>query len=250
MRKALCLLPLLVLSLSACGETVSEAVKDIKATDGNGFADGKSVSTAAATTDPYEAVKALGPDNIIFVTGDAFTIKAEGNAKAVATLRYKIEDDAIVIGRVKGKWFGEEGKGVTVTITAPTLNSASLAGSGDFTADRMTGDDVEVKIAGSGSLNVANIDAKKLETKIAGSGDAVVSGKVERADFSVLGSGSVDAQKLTATDADVSIAGSGDVRLNATGKVKAKVAGSGDINVTGGATCDSKTMGSGNISCS
>ncbi len=250
MRKTLCLLPLLVLSLSACGDSVSEAVKDIKATDGNGFADGKSISTAAATTDPFEAVKALGPDNIIFVTGDAFTIKAEGNAKAVATLRYKIEDDAIVIGRKKGNWFGEEGKGVTVTITAPTLNSASLAGSGDFTADRMRGDDVEVKIAGSGSLNVANVDAKKLETKIAGSGDAVVSGKVERADFSVLGSGSVDAQKLTATDADVSIAGSGDVRLNATGKVKAKVAGSGDINVTGGATCDSKTMGSGNISCS
>ena len=250
MRKALCLLPLLVLSLSACGETVSEAVKDIKATDGNGFADGKAVSTAAATTDRFEAVKALGPDNIVFVTGDAFTIKAEGNAKAVATLRYKIEDDAIVIGRKKGNWFGEEGKGVTITITAPTLNSASLAGSGDFTADRMTGDDVEVKIAGSGSLNVANVDAKKLETKIAGSGGAVVSGKVERADFTVLGSGSVDAAKLNVTDADVSIAGSGDVRLNATGKVKAKVAGSGDINVTGGATCDSKTMGSGNISCS
>ena len=250
MRKALCLLPLLVLSLSACGESVSEAVKDIKATDGNGFADGKSVSTAAATTDPFEEVKALGPDNIVFVTGDAFTIKAEGNAKAIATLRYKIEDDAIVIGRKKGNWFGEEGKGVTVTITGPTLNSASLAGSGDFTADRMAGDDVEVKIAGSGSLNVANVEAKKLETKIAGSGDAVVSGKVDQADFSVLGSGSVDAQKLTATDADVSIAGSGDVRLNATGKVKAKVAGSGDINVTGGATCDSKTMGSGNINCS
>ncbi|MFN3620037.1 head GIN domain-containing protein [Sphingorhabdus sp.] len=250
MRKALCLLPFLAISLSACGESVSEAVNDIKATEGNGFADGKVISATAATTDPFGSVKALGPDNIVFVTGDTFTIKAEGNAKAVATLRYKIDGDAIVIGREQGKWFGEEGKGVTVTITAPALSSASLAGSGDFTADRMTGDDVEVKIAGSGSLKVANVDAKKLETKIAGSGDAVIAGKVERADFSVLGSGSVDAQSLTAVDADISIAGSGDVRLNATGKVKAKVAGSGDINVTGGATCDSKSMGSGSISCS
>lgn len=250
MRKALCLLPLIALSLSACGESVSEAVNDIKATDGNGFADGKVVSATAAATDAFGAVKALGPDNIVFVTGDTFTIKAEGNDKAVATLRYKIEGDAIVIGGEKGKWFGDEGKGVKVTITAPALSSASLAGSGDFTADRMTGDDVEVKIAGSGSLKVANVEAKKLETKIAGSGDAVISGKVERADFSVLGSGSVDAQSLTAVDADISIAGSGDVRLNATGKVKAKVAGSGDVNVTGGATCDSKSMGSGSISCS
>jgi hypothetical protein len=229
---------------------MSDAVKDIKATESTTFSDGKTVSNVASTTASFNSVKALGPDNIVFVTGDTFTIKAEGNAKAVATLRYKIDDNSIVIGRDKGNWFGEAGEGVTVTITAPALSAASLAGSGDFTADRMTGDDVAVKIAGSGSLNVGSIEAKKLETKIAGSGDAIVSGKVDSADFSVLGSGSIDAQNLTATDADVSIAGSGDVRLNATGKVKAKVAGSGDINVTGGAACDSKSVGSGNITCS
>ena len=250
MRKVFCLLPLLAFSLASCGESVSDAVKDIKSMESNGFADGQTVSSTAATTAAFNSVKALGPDNIIFVTGDAFTIKAQGNAKAVATLRYKIDGDAIVIGRDKGIWFGDEGESVTVTITAPALSSASLAGTGNFTADQMRGDDVEVKIAGSGNLNIANVEAKKLETKIAGSGDAIVSGKVESADFSVAGSGSIDAQKLTTTDADVSIAGSGDVRLNATGKVKAKVAGSGDVNVTGGASCESKSMGSGNISCS
>jgi hypothetical protein len=250
MRKTLCLLPLMALSLVGCGESISDAVPDIQVTNSNGFADGKMVSGTAASTGAFNAVQTLGPDNIIFVTGNSFSIKAEGNAKAVATLRYKIEDDAIIIGREKGNWFGEESKGVTVTITAPTLSAASLAGSGDFTADKMTGDDVEVKIAGSGSLNVANVEAKKLEAQIAGSGGAVISGKAESADFSVLGSGSIDAQKLTVTDAETSIAGSGDVRVNATGKVKAKVAGSGDITVTGGATCESKSMGSGDISCS
>lgn len=250
MRKALSVLPLLVLLLSACGESVSDVVKDIKTTEGISFAEGKTASSSAATTEAFSAVKALGPDNIVFITSDTFTIKADGNSKALATLRYKMDDGAIVIGRKNGNWFGDEGKSLTVTITAPSLLSASLAGSGDFTADQMRGDDVEVKIAGSGSLNVTNIEAKKLVTKIAGSGDAVISGTVERADISVLGSGSVNAQRLTAADADVSIAGSGDVRLNATRNVKAKVAGSGDVNVTGGATCESKSVGSGSISCS
>ena len=250
MRKTISLLPLLILALSGCGESVSEVVEDIKSVESGGFADGKTISTTAATTASFDAVKALGPDNIVFVTGDTFSIMAQGNAKAIATLRYKIDGNAIVIGRDKGNWFGEEGKGVTVTITAPVLTAASLAGSGDFTADRMKGDDVEVKIAGSGSLNVANVEAKKLQTKIAGSGDAVISGKVERADFSVAGSGSISAEKLTTTDAEVSIAGSGDIRLNASGKVEAKVAGSGDVNVTGGASCESKSIGSGSINCS
>lgn len=250
MKSPLIFIPLAALALSACGYSVTDAVEDIKDTDGGGFADGKTISTTAATTGSFKKVKALGPDNIIFVTGDAFTIKAEGNTKAMATLRYKMDDNAIVIGRTKGNWFGEEGNGVTITITAPTLSEASLAGSGDFTADKMTGDEVSVKIAGSGSLKVADVAAKKLETKIAGSGDAMISGKVETADFNVLGSGSIDATKLNATDAEVSIAGSGDVRINATGKVEAKVAGSGDINVAGGAKCSSKSMGSGSVNCS
>ncbi len=250
MLKISLIIPLIALSLPACGYSVSDAVEDVQSHDGNGFADGKSITATAAATATFDKVKALGPDNIIFVTGDAFSIKAEGNAKAVATLRYKMEDNTILIGREKGKWFGDEGKGVTITITAPRLSEASLAGSGDFTADKMTGDDVEVKIAGSGSLNVNAVDAKKLSIKIAGSGDAMIAGTAANVDFSVLGSGSIDAKKLTATDAEVSIAGSGDVQLNATGQVEAKVAGSGDINVTGGAKCTSKSMGSGSISCS
>lgn len=250
MRKITFFLPLAALALTACGYSVSDAVDDIKNADNSAFEDGNAISTTAATTAAFTEVKALGPDNIVFVTSDAFTIKAEGNAKAVATLRYKLEDGTIKIGRTKGNWFGDEGEGVTITITAPKLSAASLAGSGDFTADKMEGDTVKVKIAGSGSLKVAEVAAKTLETKIAGSGDAIISGTAENVDFSVAGSGTINGQKLTTTNAELSIAGSGDVSINATGKVEAKVAGSGDINVTGGATCTSKSMGSGNINCS
>ncbi len=250
MRKITFFLPLAALALTACGYSVSDAVDDIKNADNSAFEDGKTISTTEATTAAFTEVKALGPDNIVFVTGDAFTIKAEGNAKAIATLRYKLEDGTIKIGRTKGNWFGDESEGVTITITAPKLSAASLAGSGDFTADKMEGDTVKVKIAGSGSLNVAEVAAKTLETKIAGSGDAIISGTAENVDFSVAGSGTINGQKLTTTNAEVSIAGSGDISINATGKVEAKVAGSGDINVTGGATCTSKSMGSGNINCS
>ena len=250
MRKIILFLPLAALALPACGYSVSDAIDEVKSSNASGFEDGKTISSTATTTEAFTMVKALGPDNIIFVTGDAFTIKAAGNAKAIGTLRYILDNGAIKIGRIKGNWFGDEGKAVTITITAPKLTAASLAGSGDFTADKMEGDAVEVKIAGSGSLKVAQVVAKTLETKIAGSGDAIIAGTAENVNFSVLGSGSINGQKLTATNAEVSIAGSGDVSINATGKVEAKVAGSGDINVTGGATCASKSMGSGDINCS
>jgi hypothetical protein len=250
MKSPLILLPLAALSLSACGYSVFDAAEDIQKSGSSGFAGGKTISTTAATTGSFTKVNALGPDNIVFVTGDAFSIKADGNAKAIATLRYKMDDGAIVIGRTKGSWFGDEGEGVTITITAPALTEASLAGSGDFTADRMSGDKLVLEIAGSGNLTVADVTGKELESSIAGSGDVKLAGKVERANYEVAGSGTIDAVKLASTNSEVSIAGSGDVSLTATGTVDASVAGSGDITVTGGAKCSSSSTGSGTINCS
>jgi Putative auto-transporter adhesin, head GIN domain len=249
-RSPLFLLPLTALALSACGYSVADAVEDVTHSEDSGFKNGKTVSTSAATTEAFNKVEGIGPDNIVFVTGDAFTIKAEGDAEAIAKLRYKIEDDAIVIGREKGTWFGKSGKAVTVTITAPRLTAAMLAGSGDFTADKMTGDEVELDIAGSGSMTVGALIARKLKGDIAGAGDLVLAGKVDSADYSIAGSGKVDAAKLSATDAEVSIAGSGNLKLNATGTVDVSIAGSGDVDVIGGAKCTTSKMGSGRVNCS
>ena len=249
MKKSLFLVPFAALALSACGYSVFDAADDIQSSD-SGFAGGKSITGSAATTAAFTKLESSGPDNIVFVTGDSFSIKAEGDADAIAKLRYKIEDGAIMIGREKGKYWGKDSKGVTITVTAPALAEASLAGSGNFTADKMTGDKIVLEIAGSGNLSVADVIGKEIESNIAGSGDVKLAGKVDSADYDVAGSGSIDAVKLATTNADVSIAGSGDVRLTATGNVDANIAGSGNITVTGGAKCSSSTIGSGSISCS
>ncbi|MGB5078959.1 MAG: head GIN domain-containing protein [Sphingorhabdus sp.] len=248
MPKETILFPLAALLLSACGYSVFDAAEDIKEGTSD-FSNAKSITDSAAVTDSFTRLKAMGPDNIIFVTGTTFSIKASGNADSVAKLRYRVEDGTIIIGREKGKYWGKNSEGATITVTAPTLAKASLAGSGDFSADKMTGDKVVVEIAGSGNLTVTDLVAKEVESNIAGSGDVKLAGKVDKADYDVAGSGSIDAAKLASTNADVSIAGSGNVSLTATGKVDAEIAGSGEITVAGGAKCSSSTIGSGRINC-
>jgi Putative auto-transporter adhesin, head GIN domain len=243
MKSPLFLIPFAMLGLSACD-------MDLNAEDQRLTSDGEAITTAASTTGPFTKIEAVGPDNIVFVTGDTFSIKADGDADEIAKLRYAMDNGTIIIGREKGKWWGEDSENVTVTVTAPTLTAASLAGSGDFTADKMAGDEVELDIAGSGSMNVGSLTAKKLKSDIAGAGDMILAGKVDGADYSIAGSGKVDAAKLSATDADVSIAGSGDLKLNATGKVDVSIAGSGDVDVIGGAKCTTSKMGSGRVKCS
>lgn len=243
MKKSPFLLPIAALAMVGCSF-------DVNAEDKRLTSDGKAITASAATVGSFDEIEAVGPDNVVFVTGDAFTIKAEGDADEIAKLRYAMDNGTIIIGREKGQWWGKGSKGVTVTVTAPSLAKASLAGSGDFTADRMSGDEVSVELAGSGNARVGNIAAKKFESDLAGTGDMVLAGKVDRAEYDLAGTGDVDASALLATDADVSIAGTGDVRLHATGKVDASIAGTGDVKVSGGAKCNSSSVGSGKVSCS
>jgi hypothetical protein len=236
-------LPLAAVALTACNFSVNAEDKRLTS-------DGKAVTASAVTTGSFTKIEAVGPDNIVFVTGDAFTIKAEGKADDVAKLRYAMDNGTIIIGREKGKWWGDDSEGVTVTVTAPSLAAVSLAGSGDFTADRMNGNDVALEIAGSGTMKVASVTAKNVKGEIAGAGDLVLAGKAERADYSIAGAGKVDATKLPVKDAAISIAGSGDLKLFATGLVDVSIAGSGDVVVTGGAKCKTSQMGSGDVRCS
>lgn len=248
MKAILFLLPLAALSLSACGYSVFDAADDIKQGSSK-FKGGKPITEAAATTAAFTKLEAFGPDNIVFTTGSAFQISARGDTEALKDLRYKVEDGVIMIGRENEKWWGKNGKGATVTVTAPTLSDASLAGSGNFSADKMSGDKVVVEIAGSGDVSVTEVVAKSLESDVAGTGDVVLAGKVDRAEYSVAGTGSVDAVKLISTNVEVSIAGTGDVDISATGNVDASIAGSGNVTVTGGAKCISSTVGSGSVNC-
>lgn len=250
MKTPLFLLPLAALALSGCGYSVFDAAEDISESNDNGLADGTPVTATAKTTPEFTELQAYGPDNIVFVTGDSFQISATGDPEAMKNVLYKVKDGKIMIGRKDKKFWGKDSKGVTVTVTAPRLGEASVAGSGDFTADRMAGEKIVLESAGSGSLSVTDVTGKSLESNLAGSGDVMLGGKVESAEYSVAGSGNIDAAKLASTDAEVSIAGSGNVKLTATGKVDASIAGSGRINVSGGAKCSSSTVGSGSISCS
>lgn len=232
--------------LSGCGYSVFDAAEDMQ---GGGMEGGKPITEAVQTTAAFTAIEAYGPDNIVLVTGDSFSIKAEGNAEAIKTLRFKVDGDAIEIGRTKGKWFGDAAKGVTITITAPKVMSVSLAGSGDLKADKLSGDKVAIDLAGAGNVDVADITATLVEGNIAGSGDIKAAGTVAKADWSIAGSGNVDASAIKSEDVKASIAGSGDVLATASKTVDASIAGSGDVITTGGATCTKSVIGSGKVTC-
>lgn len=236
----------LSLAVSACGD-VRFGDDEPGATGTEVNATGETVTRRYALTG-FSQIVAAGPDSIVIRRGDAFSVQASGDRALLDGLILNVDGNALEVRRRSGlNWRGNH---ATITVTLPALSSIVVAGSGDVTADTLTGDRAEVTVAGSGDVALTGVDARKLEMSIAGSGSITAAGKADEVESTIAGSGDIAASAFSATRAEVSIIGSGGVTMAVTGTADVSTAGSGDVTITGGATCTSSKMGSGDISCS
>lgn len=228
------------LALSACGISAN-------AQQGTG-------SRTAQTFDvgDFRAIAAAGAHDVLVTSGATPSVRAEGPADAIEQLDIRVEDGTLKIGNkknVSGSWFGKGDK-VVVHVTAPRIEAAALAGSGDLNIDRAEGDSFKASLAGSGDLKIAALRASEADFSLAGSGDMEIAGGVGSAKMSLAGSGGMRLGSLQARQAKVSVAGSGGVRAMVTEAADVSVAGSGSVKLTGGAKCAISKRGSGSVNCS
>ena len=215
-------------------------------------------STGEVTSRDYNLsgfthVALMTPDNVEIVQGATFSVRATGDVRILDELEFNIEDGGLNIE------YRDEGEhrfnhrripAATITITMPSLNGVSLAGSGDMEVGTFAAQEFEVSIAGSGNVAIASLQTGSAHFDIAGSGDLSVAGTAGSIDLDIAGSGDVAAADFRAESMELSIAGSGDVNAYVTGTVDASFVGSGDVTVRGGARCQSSAIGSGRLDCS
>jgi len=200
----------------------------------------------------FDSVSAAGPHNVIVTVGGAASVRAQGSAEALDKMEVVVEGGDLKIRprrefRNNYRWADKQR--ATFYVTAPRLDSAAVAGSGDMRVDRVEGERFNGAIAGSGSLDVASLRVSKASLSIAGSGDLSARGSAARSDLSIAGSGNLKLGRLSSRTASLSIAGSGNADLNAAETVNVSIIGSGDVTVAGGARCSVSKIGGGNVRC-
>lgn len=208
---------------------------------------GKPIGVAWTETGPYQTLTATGADDVRLVTGDRWRIRASGDARAVAQLRFLLEKDTLVVGRVSQprERYGK----AHIEITAPSLRGVTAAGSGAVEVERIGGARASAVVAGSGRTTVRRVDADRLNATVAGSGGLALAGRSGRADITIAGSGGLSGENFTAGSAAVTVAGSGAARFRSPGKISATLVGSGIVTVSGTTDCTQTRMGSGRLVC-
>lgn len=241
MRALLAIAPVLAMA-AACSAGAQEGDERSESRSGE---QGRSFEVGA-----FQRVSLEGSHDVIVTVGGAPSVRAEGDAAALARLDIRVEDGTLKIGSERGNWSFRRNRGnVTVHVTAPSLEAAAIGGSGDMRIDRVEAQRFAASIGGSGNMDIAALRARNANFSIAGSGNIRAIGSAEDADLSIAGSGNLSLDGLQTRRADVSIVGNGDVEIQASESVDGSILGSGDIVVRGNARCSVSKMGSGDLRC-
>lgn len=206
------------------------------------------ITTENRSTGDYDGLKSAGPMNFKLVQGKEGNITIEGDANLMEYIVTKVEGGKLVV-KVKDGINLRPTKTIIVTIPYESINSVSLAGSGDIeNSGTITSDHFDVSIAGSGDIEL-NISSNSVESSISGSGDIELSGSTKDLTTKVTGSGDFDGSDLGSTNVTAKITGSGGANVVCNGELKVRITGSGDVKYSGNPTNkDTKVTGSGSVS--
>jgi len=198
----------------------------------------------------FTSLEVAGPYNVTVTTGRGVNVRAIGEQRDLDELRVTASSGKLKIEPKRRNWRGwENSKPVNISVSVPALRTASLAGSGELSIDRVRGDRFAGSLAGSGDMRIGTIDARDVDLAVAGSGTIKAAGRADSADLSIAGSGDLGAADLRAQAIKVQVAGSGDVLAYASRTADISIMGSGDVTVSGGAKCEVSKMGSGGVRC-
>jgi hypothetical protein len=173
----------------------------------------------------FRSLDLNGSEDVLVTIGDKTEVVVETDDNIVPLIATEVSNDTL---RVYSKESYNSRLGVKLRITTPSLQSMSLAGSGD--------------------VRVSKLQEKSFTVSIAGSGDVKVEGSAEDVRVSISGSGDVDLSGMSAKKSSVDVAGSGNVKVNVTELLSARIAGSGDVRYRGNPRVEQQILGSGSLS--
>ena len=191
-------------------------------------------------------VALTGVGTLTVVQGDVPSLSVTADDNILPLLETETSGRKLII-RTKTGYSVRPNSPISYTLTVPKLEKLSISGAGNAKAERLTGDNVSVRVSGSGNAILREVTCRELTLTISGSGTTTLGGTAEKVTTKISGSGDIDAGMLKVKTADVQVSGSGTASVWATDTLNVRVSGSGDVRYKGTPKLEKKVSGSGKV---
>ncbi len=147
----------------------------------------------------FQRIRVIGPFRVDVIADRLTTVRGKGSNDALDRVRLDVQGQTLFVRLDRTNFGGAEDKGppAVITIRAPALREASLAGNGALSLTGMKGLRVGVVVEGSGSLSATNVQADRMDIGVVGTGTVTLSGKARNAIVTGRGAGSVKGSALS-----------------------------------------------------
>ena len=204
----------------------------------------------------FTSIENKTPCNVFYKQGETIKVSVVAPQEQVDKINTYVEDGVLKI-EMEDNTFIKETKNVKINVESPSIESITLIGSGNITAQDMintSGKDLSLSVKGSGVLKMKKLECNEMNVNISGSGNAEL-GSISASSVNVetngSGNASLGGMKINKKLAVV-INGSGNTSVSGKADVvNVEIHGSG--NVTGKVDCDNVTAtikGSGDVKLS
>lgn len=231
--------------LLLAGLTFTSCDKDNNCKSGSG-----GIVTKTLTIPSFTSIDFQAAGEVIITHGSVQEVVVTGDDNVVNDIKSKVNNGRWEIDFDNHCYKNYE---LTVNITVPKLNSASLSGSGSITFhdfDNQQGN-LSLNISGSGSIFLSAFEgAENLNASISGSGDIKTSAAIptlNTLDINISGSGNYEGFSLITNSCDANISGSGYCQVNVNDELDVKISGSGSVLYKGHPTITKSISGSGAV---
>jgi len=196
---------------------------------------------------PFHGIELSGSSEVRVTFGSKEEARLEGSSEDIQLLETKVENGILKIRSKKNGWNWKSAK-VKVYVTAKSINSAVVSGSGNLDLSQsFKTDKLNMVVSGSGSIEAA-FEAETVNAAISGSGSIKSTGSSKSSNIRVSGSGNFNGKKLISDSTNIQISGSGQANIHAEKSINAQLSGSGGVRYSGNPEVKVSKSGSGWIS--
>ena len=167
-------------------------------------------ATQSRALPPFSGVELAGVSSVTVHVGGEQRVVVHADDNLIRRVTTDVRSGTLVIAE-RGSFSTE--RPLSVDVTIPKLDRASLSGSGQVNVDGVQGHQFTASEMGSGTLTVAGV--------------------VHQLDASLSGSGNLQLQDLAAQEVTATLPGSGRIQVQVNGTLDASIPGSGAIIYSG-----------------
>lgn len=162
------------------------------------------------TVAPFDAVDLTGAGNVVVYVGGPRSVSVRADDNLIKYVTTRVHSGTLEIGQTRS--FSTSNP-TSVEISVPSLDGATLSG--------------------TGVLEVTAVEAEHFVVRVSGSGTLTVTGSTRKLDAALSGAGDVRLEGLAAEDVIATVSGAGRMLVNATHTLDASVSGAGAIAYRG-----------------